>query len=29
MAATLGFGYVNTEARTAVDPLVQRLLALG
>jgi membrane-bound metal-dependent hydrolase YbcI (DUF457 family) len=29
MAATVGFVYVNTEARTAVDPLVQRLLALG
>jgi membrane-bound metal-dependent hydrolase YbcI (DUF457 family) len=29
LAATVGFMYVNTEARTAVDPLVQRLLSLG
>ncbi len=29
LAATVGFLYVNTEAHTAVDPLVERLLSLG
>jgi membrane-bound metal-dependent hydrolase YbcI (DUF457 family) len=29
LAATVGFGYVNTAAGDAVDPLVHRLLSLG
>jgi membrane-bound metal-dependent hydrolase YbcI (DUF457 family) len=29
LAATVGFLYLNTEAHTAVDPLVDRLLTLG
>jgi membrane-bound metal-dependent hydrolase YbcI (DUF457 family) len=29
LAAIVGFGYVNTEAGAAVDPLVHRLLSLG
>lgn len=29
LAATVGFVYVNTEAHTAVDPVIERLLSLG
>jgi membrane-bound metal-dependent hydrolase YbcI (DUF457 family) len=29
LAATVGFLYLNTEAHTALDPLVERILSLG